>query len=116
LLEQRPDIQSAEAQLHAASALIGVAIAVRLPQFTLTANTGTVSNQLGQLFITPGTAFWTVAGNMAQTIFDAGALLHKKRAADDAPTQRRQCIAARSSPPSRTSPTRFTRCNPMPKP
>jgi NodT family efflux transporter outer membrane factor (OMF) lipoprotein len=84
LVEQRPDIQSAEAQLHAASALIGVAVAAQLPQFTLTANAGTVANQIGQLFITPGTAFWSVAGNVAQTIFDAGTLLHKKRAADAA--------------------------------
>jgi len=84
LVEQRPDIQSAEAQLHAASAQIGVAIAAQLPQFTLTGNAGTTANQIGQLFITPGTAFWTVAGNVAQTIFDAGTLLHKKRAADAA--------------------------------
>jgi NodT family efflux transporter outer membrane factor (OMF) lipoprotein len=84
LVDQRPDIQSAQAQLHAASALIGVAIAAQLPQFTLTANAGTTANQIGQLFITPGTAFWTVAGNAAQTIFDAGTLLHKKRAADAA--------------------------------
>jgi NodT family efflux transporter outer membrane factor (OMF) lipoprotein len=84
LVEQRPDIQSAEAQLHAASASIGVAVAAMLPQFTLTANGGTVANQIGQLFITPETAFWTLAGNVAQTIFDAGTLLHKKRAADAA--------------------------------
>jgi NodT family efflux transporter outer membrane factor (OMF) lipoprotein len=84
LVEQRPDVQSAEAQLHAASAQIGVAVAAQLPQFTLTANAGTVANQIGQLFIMPGTAFWTVAGNMAQTVFDAGTLLHKKRAADAA--------------------------------
>jgi NodT family efflux transporter outer membrane factor (OMF) lipoprotein len=82
LVEQRPDIQSAEAQLHAASAQIGVAVAAQLPQFTLTGNAGTTANQIGQLFTTPGTAFWTVAGNVAQTIFDAGTLLHKKRAAD----------------------------------
>jgi NodT family efflux transporter outer membrane factor (OMF) lipoprotein len=81
LVEQRPDIQSAEAQLHAASAAIGVAVAARLPQFTLAANAGTVANQIGQLFITPGTAFWTFAGNVAQTVFDAGTLLHKERAA-----------------------------------
>src|SRR5271166_1224355 len=84
LVEQRPDIQSAQAQLHAASAQIGVAVAAQLPQFTLTANAGTVANQIGQLFITPGTAFWSVAGNVAQTVFDAGTLLHKKRAADAA--------------------------------
>ena len=68
----------------AASASIGVAVAAMLPQFTPTANGGTVANQIGQLFITPGTAFWTVAGNVAQTLFDAGTLLHKKRAADSA--------------------------------
>jgi len=84
LVEQRPDIQSAEAQLHAASALIGVAIAAQLPQLTLTGNAGTTANQISQLFVTPGTAFWSVAGNVAQTIFDAGTLLHKKRAADAA--------------------------------
>jgi len=67
--------------LHAASAQIGVAVAARLPQFTLTGNAGTTANQISQLFITPGTAFWTLAGNVAQTVFDAGTLLHKERAA-----------------------------------
>jgi NodT family efflux transporter outer membrane factor (OMF) lipoprotein len=84
LVEQRPDVRSAEAQMHAASALIGVAVAAQLPQFTLTANAGTVSNLISQFFATPGTAFWTLAGNVAQTVFDAGTLLHKKRAADAA--------------------------------
>ena len=84
LVEQRPDVRSAEAQMHSASALIGVAVAAQLPQFTLTANAGTIANQIGQLFIAPGTAFWSVAGNVAQAIFDAGTLLHKKRAADAA--------------------------------
>jgi NodT family efflux transporter outer membrane factor (OMF) lipoprotein len=84
LVDQRPDVRSAEAQLHAASAQIGVAIAAQLPQFTLTANAGTASNLISQFITTPGTAFWTVAGNVAQTVFDAGTLLHKKRAADAA--------------------------------
>jgi len=84
LVDQRPDVRSAEAQLHAASASIGVAIAAQLPQFTLTANAGTASNLISQFITTPGTAFWSVAGNVAQTVFDAGTLLHKKRAADAA--------------------------------
>ena len=84
LVEQRPDVQSAETQLHTASAQVGVAIAAMLPQFTLTGNSGTTGNQIGQLFMLPGTAFWSLAGNTAQTIFDAGTLLHKKRAADAA--------------------------------
>src|SRR6516225_2493152 len=41
-------------------------------------------NLMSQFITTPGTAFWTVAGNVAQTVFDAGILLHKKRAADAA--------------------------------
>jgi NodT family efflux transporter outer membrane factor (OMF) lipoprotein len=84
LVDQRPDVRSAEAQLHSASAQIGVAIANQVPQFTLTANAGTASNTIGQFIMPPGTASWSVAGNVAQTIFDAGTLLHKKRAADAA--------------------------------
>ena len=84
LVEQRPDVSAAEAQLHVASAAIGVAVAAQLPQFTLSGDAGTIANQISQLFITPGTAFWTFAGNVAQTVFDAGTLLHRKRAADAA--------------------------------
>src|SRR5215469_15096942 len=84
LVEQRPDVQAAEAQLHTASAQIGVTIAAQLPQFTLTANAGTTSNLIRQFIMTPGTTFWTLAGNVAQTVFDAGTLLHKKRAAEAA--------------------------------
>ena len=84
LVDQRPDVRSAEAQMHAASAAIGVAVAAMLPQFTLTGNAGTASNEISRFIMTPGTAFWSVAGNVAQTIFDAGTLLHKKRAADAA--------------------------------
>ena len=84
LVDQRPDVRAAEAQLHAASAQIGVAIAAMLPQFTLTANVGTTSNLISQFITTPGTAFWSVAGNVAQTVFDAGTLLHKERAAEAA--------------------------------
>jgi len=84
LVDQRPDVRAAEAQLHAASAQIGVAIAAMLPQFTLTANAGTASNLISQFITTPGTAFWSIGGNVGQTVFDAGTLLHKKRAADAA--------------------------------
>jgi NodT family efflux transporter outer membrane factor (OMF) lipoprotein len=84
LVDQRPDVRAAEAQFHSASAEIGVAVASRLPQFTLTAgNGGYASNMIAQ-FINPGTAFWSVAGGVTQTIFDAGSLLHKQRAAEAA--------------------------------
>lgn len=83
LVDQRPDVRAAEAQLHAASAEIGVAVAARLPQFSLTGNAGNTALAVAGLS-TPGNVFWTLAGNVTQTIFDAGTLLHKQRAAEAA--------------------------------
>jgi outer membrane protein TolC len=76
-------VRSAEEQLHAASAQVGVAIANQLPQITLSANAGSSATQMSQLF-TSGTGFWSVAGNFLQPLFDGGTLLHRKRAADAA--------------------------------
>lgn len=86
LVRQRPDIRAAEATLHAANAQIGVAIANRLPQLTISGNVGSTASNIGQLF-NPGTGFWLIAGNAAQTIFDAGTLRYKQRAAEEATTQ-----------------------------
>lgn len=80
LVEQRPDIRAAEANLHAASAAIGVAEAARLPQLTLSADVGSVANQIESLF-TPGGGVWAIGGSLAETIFDAGTLEHKEDAA-----------------------------------
>ena len=80
LVEQRPDVRQAEANLHFASAEIGVAVANRLPNLTLTGNIGTTAAQANRLF-TPGTGFWDIAANLTQPIFDGGTLLHKERAA-----------------------------------
>jgi NodT family efflux transporter outer membrane factor (OMF) lipoprotein len=80
LVEQRPDVRSAEGQLHAASAQVGVAIANMLPQFTLSANIGSVATEANQLF-QPYNGFWTLAGDVTQPIFQGGQLLHKTRAA-----------------------------------
>ena len=83
LVAQRPDIRTAEENLHAASAAIGVATANMLPQITLTGDIGTTALSVGTLF-GPGTGFWTVAGSASQTLFDGFSLLHKKRAAEAA--------------------------------
>jgi NodT family efflux transporter outer membrane factor (OMF) lipoprotein len=83
LVEQRPDIRQAEADLHVASAQDGVALADMLPQFTITADLGSSALKIGQLFGS-GTGFWDVGANLTQTLFDAGALLHRHRAADAA--------------------------------
>ena len=80
LIQQRPDIRAAEAQIHAASAQIGVAIANQLPNILITADAGSSAIELGTLFSSL-TKFWDIGLNLAQPVFDAGALLHKKRAA-----------------------------------
>ncbi len=77
LVEQRPDIKAAEANLHAASAAIGVSIANRLPQITLSANIGSVANDIGELF-SPGGGIWALTGSASQTLFDAGTLADKE--------------------------------------
>ena len=69
--------------MHAASAAVGVALADMLPQFAINADLGSSALKLGQLF-TPYTGFWDAGASLTQTLFDAGALLHKKRAADAA--------------------------------
>lgn len=83
LIEQRPDVRQAEENLHAASAAVGVALANMLPQFAINADLGSSSLKIGQLF-TPYTGFWDLGASLTQTLFDAGALLHKHRAADAA--------------------------------
>jgi NodT family efflux transporter outer membrane factor (OMF) lipoprotein len=83
LIEQRPDVREAEENMHMASAAVGVAIADLLPQFAINADLGTSALSLGKLF-TPYTGFWDAGASLTQTLFDAGALIHKKRAADAA--------------------------------
>jgi NodT family efflux transporter outer membrane factor (OMF) lipoprotein len=86
LVRQRPDIRAAEANLHAVNAQIGVAVANRLPQLTLTGNAGSSADAFARLF-SPGTMFWAVAGNAAQTVFDAGTRYYKQKAAEEAAAQ-----------------------------
>ena len=71
LLERRPDIASAEAQLIAANADIRSARANLYPQFTLTAQGGLESGTLSAFF-GPGTLLFQVAAGVAQTVFDNG--------------------------------------------
>lgn len=86
LVEQRPDIRAAEANLQSASALVGVAIADRLPVLNITANPGYSAATVGSLFV-PQTAFWSVTGSVASTVFDGFSLYHKQKAAEAALVQ-----------------------------
>jgi NodT family efflux transporter outer membrane factor (OMF) lipoprotein len=81
LVEQRPDIRAAEANLHVASAAVGVAEANRLPQITLSANIGDVATNLGKMFY-PGTGIWSAGFDISQSVFDAGQLEHEQGAAE----------------------------------
>ena len=86
LVAQRPDVLQAEANLHDASAKIGIAIANRLPNITLTANAGSTAAAIDQLF-TSGTGFWALGAAATAPIFQGGTLLHQERAAKAAYTQ-----------------------------
>jgi NodT family efflux transporter outer membrane factor (OMF) lipoprotein len=80
LVTQRPDVLQAEANLHAASAQIGVAVANRLPDITLTANAGSSALAIDKLF-TSGTGFWGLGAAATAPLFAGGTLLHQERAA-----------------------------------
>jgi NodT family efflux transporter outer membrane factor (OMF) lipoprotein len=86
LVEQRPDVRQAEANLHAASAQIGIAAANRLPNLQLTAAVGNTALSFAQSF-GPNSAFWTVGAALTAPIFEGGTLLHQERAAKAAYTQ-----------------------------
>jgi NodT family efflux transporter outer membrane factor (OMF) lipoprotein len=83
LIEQRPDIRVAEAQLHAANAQVGVAVAAMLPQFTISGVYGGNATTISQMFSSGG-PFWSLFANASQPLFHGGTLLHQKRAADNA--------------------------------
>ncbi len=80
LVEQRPDVRAAQAQLHQASANIGVAIANRLPQLSLTASYGNTALTAATLF-NPASAVWSLGAGVTQPIFHGFTLLHQERAA-----------------------------------
>jgi NodT family efflux transporter outer membrane factor (OMF) lipoprotein len=80
LIRQRPDVLSAEAQLHVASAQLGVATANLFPQISLTAAAGGTATLFSQLF-SSGNTYWSLGGSLTQTLFAGGTLIHQRRAA-----------------------------------
>ena len=89
LVAQRPDVLQAEANLHAASAQVGIATANRLPNITLTADVGSTALAISQVFAA-GTGFWSLGAAIAAPIFNGGTLLHQQRAAKAAYEQAAQ--------------------------
>ena len=86
LVAQRPDVLQAEANMHAASAQVGVATANRLPNIQLTANAGSTALAIGEVFKS-GTGFWSLGVAVTAPIFQGGTLLHQQRAAKAAYVQ-----------------------------
>lgn len=83
LVHQRPDILAAEAELHAASAAVGVATAQLYPSITLTASAGFESMTGGGLF-DAASSLYNLGAGLTQPLFHGGALLSQRRAAIDA--------------------------------
>jgi multidrug efflux system outer membrane protein len=81
LLERRPDIQQAEAQMVAANAEIGVARAAYFPQISLSGTGGFQSSALTSLFTGPAGA-WSFGASLAQPIFTGGRLRSEVRLAE----------------------------------
>jgi len=83
LVHQRPDILAAEAQLHAASAAIGVATGQMYPSINLSASLATAAIDPDSLFNQRGLV-WSVLGGLTAPIFHGGALEAQKQGAVDA--------------------------------
>lgn len=71
LVRQRPDIQASSAMLHAATAKYDVAVSNLYPQINLSASLGSQALTTSALF-GPGSLIWSVAGQLAQPLFNAG--------------------------------------------
>jgi NodT family efflux transporter outer membrane factor (OMF) lipoprotein len=71
VLERRPDVASAERQMAAANARIGVATAAYFPSLTLSATSTTSDDSLRRLFKS-ATTVWSLGPQLAETVFDGG--------------------------------------------
>ena len=80
IVAQRPDIAAAAAQLHEASANLGVATANMLPQISLSAQIGQEALTAGTLF-TPDNLLWSLVAGITQPIFKGGQLAAQRKAA-----------------------------------
>jgi outer membrane protein, multidrug efflux system len=93
LLERRPDIARAEAQLVAANAQIGAARAAMFPTLSLTGALGNESSALSNLLKGPA-VFWSLAAGLTAPIFDAG---RNAARVEQAGARQREAVAAYQS-------------------
>jgi NodT family efflux transporter outer membrane factor (OMF) lipoprotein len=81
LTRQRPDVRAAEAQLHQATAQVGIATANLFPQVTLSASLGSSALHAGDLF-GAGSKAWSIGAGLLQPLFHGGTLRAQERAAE----------------------------------
>lgn len=81
LVRKRPDILAAEAELHEATARVGVAVANQYPDIRLSANLTQSATQLENLFDYNATG-WNILGGVTAPIFHGGTLRAQRRAAE----------------------------------
>lgn len=83
LAHRRPDVLAAEAQLHAATAAVGIAEANLYPHVSLTASAGQQATDFGHL-LNGASSVWSLIGSLVAPVFDGGTLRAERRAAVDA--------------------------------
>ncbi|NHN84028.1 efflux transporter outer membrane subunit [Acetobacter musti] len=97
LIDQRPDIRTAQEYFHAACAQVGVAIANRLPNVQLGFSPGFAAATIAQMAV-PGYGQWTLGAMITQPLFDGFQLQHQEKGArlryDQAAAQYRATIAS----------------------
>jgi NodT family efflux transporter outer membrane factor (OMF) lipoprotein len=74
LVRRRPDIRRAEAQVHAATARIGVATADLFPKFNLTGTLGLSSADVAKLSNVSTSKFWSFGPSVTWPVFAGGAI------------------------------------------
>lgn len=82
VLMRRPDVLQAEAQLHSATANVGMATANLFPKITLTSEFGFESSQLSSL-LSGDSSYWELLGGITQPLFNAGQLRNELTAAEE---------------------------------
>lgn len=90
LLDRRPDLLAAEASLAASVARIGQAKAALYPRISLTAEGGTRSREIGDLFV-QGADTWSLVGNLVMPLINRGATQSQIQAAE---ARAREAVAA----------------------
>jgi NodT family efflux transporter outer membrane factor (OMF) lipoprotein len=80
LVHRRPDILAAEAQLHAATAEVGIATANLYPRIDLSASVSQQALEPAHLFDAASNA-WGLIANLSQPLFEGGTLRAERRAA-----------------------------------